>query len=965
MKTIRIGILSLLLLLAGLGGKHLSAQNLGPLPKFNILSDANLVLEPQKLNNYDYKFTLRDKTLPSDKSIEFIVMPLSEETFVNALIGALKSLSISSGISDTTKDLIEDDVHLKQEARTVFLIVQSAGITADLGEQGPKAGTLVLNSEIDIQQFLRVNNKALQEKIDEYSIVKIRRDKKFSEGKMLSATETFVPQKDSKANTDEDVDDCKPLTPKYGNHCVVCFQKCRPKVHNFVASKKCVVLVSKSDEAVFETFRKKYEAVNRRRYLASRDLLKQMEDSISAERSIKEKYTNALDQKNRDLKQSEDSLHQLDSVKKSDGLILKEIESLGEAKATHSKKIAELAYELGYKFEKDELVPFGQPKSRPRLLLDKTLSIDQAQDSYIGIIPRLNYQIELKKDDITALTKLVKSRKEDVLNDEEKNTLNSLYPIEELPVVPGAKTVLQILKSLPMSQLKGLLVWEEYQLTHLNKQTETVEALVDLLKAYSRVKDTIDAKKKAKDELWEGQKLKESEFDKNRDSLLNRIKSHKASIKDWSIKISQSDKKIADEISRSPLRKFKVEYATFEFNQGYIENIVVFGQMTVTGEKVKFTNVQPIGFSRKRDFDNLKNFDLWTEPASNGTRAQYSMNLEDLIANYLQNLALNRRDYSPKDQTIEIYPQKDISTVLYKDNSYQLIEAKVFSDFVGMDPTAPNGLIQTEVGKRINLITQRTGLAIDIRGGMRGNAKKYRYRSKGYFNWGLFGYIHPLLTLSKIENNNRVLQLQSRDTIINNQYFQERYASTLDLRNYEYLSVGFDLNLGTLDLPFFKSTFYFDGGFRFGRTQVVDSIRSIVDGVPQNTGKFSDFGVNTFRWYPKFTWEIKPEERYGLEMSILWNHYYLWNGDVRQVADSKRFAVLGENDRPYRYRTLAFQAYFNPNAENPTGKLFFRYTFNNLGWKNWTSPRWSTNFHQAQLGYSFFLMGANKSRKQD
>lgn len=403
----------------------------------------------------------------------------------------------------------------------------------------------------------------------------------------------------------------------------------------------------------------------------------------------------------------------------------------------------------------------------------------------------------------------------------------------------------------------------------------------------------------------------------------------------------------------NPVQLLRVDEVKMEFNSGFIETIVVVGSLR-NGDVLKFANVMPMGFSRAKDYDDVKNHLLWSQPPLNQNMPQYYMSLALLIENYIQEPGVNRRDFSPADQKRNFMPQANTSYDLYKEETKDLFDARVYTDFVGFDAKSPNGLIQTEVGKRIPLATNRIGWRFRSSGGIHTRKRQLMYQGFHYKNIGWLNYTYPVLTWSKIEKGNRALQLGSVDRVVNNTYFQERYASTLDLRNYEYMSVGADLNVFTCDMPSFKSTFTFDLGFRYGRTQVIDSIRAIVAGVPENTHKANDFGVNTYRYYPKVSWEIKAEERYGMSMSWQWNQYHLWNADVTQVAIGNRYLQFDENKHPFGYGTVGLHAWFNPSPDNPASKVFFRYTFNHQG------TRFNTNFHQAQVGVYFNVVGRSK-----
>lgn len=411
---------------------------------------------------------------------------------------------------------------------------------------------------------------------------------------------------------------------------------------------------------------------------------------------------------------------------------------------------------------------------------------------------------------------------------------------------------------------------------------------------------------------------------------------------------------------------FEVESIQIEFNKGFIENILVLGDVIYTAptqdiqkildsnyqtskKKVKFENLSPIGFSRKIDFNDAKDRVLYTR---GGPGAQYQINLEDILTIYVQNHEVNRRDFSPTNVT-EHYKRVDESNclTLFKEATYKIIEATIYTDFVGLDESEPNGLVQTEVTKNIPLITSRsvwqkfpTWLHRRITGG------------KGVEAWnaGFLAHFEPFLTLSKIEEDERTLNLLTRDKFINQIYTPVKFASTLSLKQFQNFETGFDLNMFLLDVPSFKSTFFLDLGIRYGRTAIVDSVR-VFDGINvQNNGLTNDFGVNTFEVSSEATWNIKSDERY--EFYLTWRHNWFYLRDTRfeQVANAEAFATNETNtDRFEQYNTIQLLAKFR-TSKNAPGKLFFRYRH------HWQQDFWRTGFHQAQVGYSFYLLGRYK-----
>ncbi len=407
-----------------------------------------------------------------------------------------------------------------------------------------------------------------------------------------------------------------------------------------------------------------------------------------------------------------------------------------------------------------------------------------------------------------------------------------------------------------------------------------------------------------------------------------------------------SSKAAQDSIIRSIAKgmtylPLEIEYVEIEFNEGFIENILVSGYLylpdniylyqqaaaqngskansettvkSVSRQRIKFENRAPMGFSRKRDFSRLRNYHLWARARSD--EHDYVLRLGDLLEVYLQKHQVGRRDFSPINGVMTYFPEEEECKVLYKEETFKLFEARVYSDFVGLDDQATNGLLQTEVAKRMNINTWRTD------------------KSHG-FNFGCLSWVEPSITLSKIEQNNKYLPLV---TSVNKDTF---FAATLDLRRHEAFGVGFNMNWAYLDVPILKSNLMLNTGWRYGRTPVrYDS---------------DEKGVNTFDFMVELGMDIKADERWGVSIANQYHFFHLLDRNVRQVGDAadpynQMFVQVKDN----RFQAAQFFAYFIPD-KNVNGHLFFRYRY------NWQVGDVKLGFHQAQLGYSFYLLGRYKS----
>jgi hypothetical protein len=428
------------------------------------------------------------------------------------------------------------------------------------------------------------------------------------------------------------------------------------------------------------------------------------------------------------------------------------------------------------------------------------------------------------------------------------------------------------------------------------------------------------------------------------------VKKYEDSLNTNKVFIRKIENIYAQELFKAGLINVKINNIQFEFNNGFLENIIIMTEpkfdfiideniITPSQKYIKFTNNYPLGFSSKTDLENLKKVELF---AIQDKKVEYSINFKDVVINIEEILELNRKDYSPRNKAViglnpETTPERDF----HKDNSTQILEARIFSDLSGINATKPNGLIQLEVDKVIPLLTNRRTKSDTY--------WPFRWMINKNNNYGFFNYIKPEFTWSKIEQNLRSLDLKldSKQVVSENDTttVSTLYASTLDIRQFEMLSVGADLNIWFLDLPYAKSSFYFNAGFRFGRTLL--TLNDIA-----STNEFGMKGfTNTVQFMPEFGYKINGDERYGLDFSYSPNWVISDSRGFKQTSDT--FGIFETNEtfshqQQNKLHRITLLAYFNVTPST-TGRLFFRFrSFHQ--WKNW-----SNNFTQYQLGYSFFL----------
>lgn len=413
--------------------------------------------------------------------------------------------------------------------------------------------------------------------------------------------------------------------------------------------------------------------------------------------------------------------------------------------------------------------------------------------------------------------------------------------------------------------------------------------------------------------------------------------------------LKQTISKMWDESSR----RLSVESIQLEINRGFIENLIVTGvsylqvsqiqsdflkenlDSLTTGPRLKLINDYPLGISSKLDIERLKNIRLHSRYENEN---HFELRIGDVITNIEEILALDRRDYSPKDDGYYIQiGQTPVSHRFYKNPTREILEARIYTDALGLNEENPNGLIQIEVAKEIPLVTSRYQKAQII------GLTRWFFNKKA--NVGFLNYLRPDFTFSKIEQNNRYLpiyQFPNKDTL-------SFTTSAFELKQYESYSIGMDLNLLYYDLPYAKSTFLINGGFRFGRTYLTsDPDDPSLSILPKNF-------TNTLQPSFDFTWRVNGDERFGLETTYSLLFLYSDEAFFEQKSELHRLDLdtdISKAGKSAMLNRVTIQAYLNLNEERQS-RVFMRYRVNT------EFGAWKLNFSQLQFGITTFILSKN------
>jgi len=421
----------------------------------------------------------------------------------------------------------------------------------------------------------------------------------------------------------------------------------------------------------------------------------------------------------------------------------------------------------------------------------------------------------------------------------------------------------------------------------------------------------------------------------------------------------------------------RIDRVSVETEDGAIKNIIVrvidpkdLNKSTQSPRNyIEFRNLYPISISSKSDPDRFADIMLYSLNCGGIKGLTRYIKLSELL---LLDIVLenDKEDYSPSNRVLALSPSLPI-VELKKEKRSKIIEVAAFSDFVGMDQEQPNGLIQIEAKRKINLNTmykpffsiatnEDIANKYDLRlYGIRkpiDSAKEfpshlrttyksppknlrivYRtkdsmavdsiYVKKGFFSapyYNFLGNIEPKLLFSKLEDNNKFLILDSLASA-------DKKINALSIFQHQLASFGFTLNVLKIHFPQSKVNWnVVDLALFWYRTRVKNSTDSA------NTHSEA---LNSSYWNIATSVGFRPDSRWGVSLGASYLKQNLWNSLYK----------LDHN-------AGLFQACFDGHLKtNDDSKLFFRF--------RWTfdGHTFNNNFTQVQLGYSLNLFSTTST----
>lgn len=365
---------------------------------------------------------------------------------------------------------------------------------------------------------------------------------------------------------------------------------------------------------------------------------------------------------------------------------------------------------------------------------------------------------------------------------------------------------------------------------------------------------------------------------------------------------------------------FPIQEVTIEFDNGTMKNIFV-DILSEVGETIRFRNNLPITISGKFSTDILRDIKLYSTWGTSKSDHAY-INLYDVIF-YKILPSINSEDYSPSSTIVKLTNAAGENFAeIKKEKRSKILEFKTFSDFVGIDSDQPNGLIQMELSKKLN-INSRHGRGLWPISFLEDLFPSLNNSIRNYSNHVFFPSIEFKGRISKIEENNDTLHIEN---II------EDKISYLKLNQHQTASFGFDLTYLRWNITELALDFQGNFGSSWIRTKIVDKENKI-------------YPINSVIY--KFGWQVgfHPDSRIGFNISYNWQKIE----GLNKIFKSNR--NLEWNRTNDTIKSYIFDVFFKTNLEN---KIFGRYSFNFLG-----GNVISENFVQVQIGYSTNIF-ANK-----
>jgi len=297
--------------------------------------------------------------------------------------------------------------------------------------------------------------------------------------------------------------------------------------------------------------------------------------------------------------------------------------------------------------------------------------------------------------------------------------------------------------------------------------------------------------------------------------------------------------------------------------------------------------------------------------------------VDDLIS-YSITLENDKEDYSPADKTYVLTPLQPVLT-LTKQSRSQVLTVKAFTDFMGVNKEASNGLIQFEANLNANFLTERL--------------QRFLFFHQKYTYQGFLTQANVDAMVTKIEDNNKFLILgpSAVDSGRLTQGKKAFFASPIDLYRYKSNAIDFCVNLWKLNIPQVKSNLHVNGRFGVSRSNVADSFALSGTGLTK-TDVANERMITFTETNLSAEYEFTPDSDHGFYVGYGFTWISVMSEDVRRGEKFKG-----------RISTFYIGGFL---ATGSSSKVFFRWRL------NYQAGNSNLNFNQVQLGYLVDIFAA-------
>lgn len=349
-----------------------------------------------------------------------------------------------------------------------------------------------------------------------------------------------------------------------------------------------------------------------------------------------------------------------------------------------------------------------------------------------------------------------------------------------------------------------------------------------------------------------------------------------------------------------------VKSVSIEFEDGVMKNIEALlipkdstnGNL---GSTLRFRNLKPYGISGKFHPDLLRDQTLF----HHSVLGLYKLALNELIA-YFPRLAVNTENYAPENSVIIL----DIASgrtfeELKKEKTSALVDLRIFSDLSGVQLGNPQGLIQAQFSKKIDLLS---------------NYKQFTKKANNT-NIVWLKYVKPEFVISKIDQKDQLLTYL-KDTNKTKGVVSPTKLKVTDLYQYQFIRFGADLNIFKYSIPNAQLNIQGVINSSWYGSNIIES-DSLAKFNSKNNVNVS--GTRVFSNTSRFglILETKPESRWGA--SLRWD-FIGFNSIL-----SNEFKLYTSDKRPFKTKNLKSFAFEGFAKTSPNNKFFFRWAYNFSG----------------------------------